>query len=57
LTLGPEAVWNGYVNDVWIVELYWQFTGRAEGRQVEAHVSLAQSIGSLDWVTLPEGRR
>jgi acetyl-CoA C-acetyltransferase len=43
-----------------LVELCWQLTGRAEGRQVEAHVGLAQSIGGLatnNWVTLLEGRR
>jgi acetyl-CoA C-acetyltransferase len=43
-----------------IVELYWQLTRRAEGRQVEARVALAQSIGGLatnNWVTLLESRR
>ena len=43
-----------------LVELCWQLTGRAEGRQVKAHVGLAQSIGGLatnNWVTLLEGRR
>jgi len=43
-----------------LVELYWQLRGRAEGRQVEAHVGLAQSIGGLatnNWVTLLEARR
>ncbi|MGH7397835.1 MAG: hypothetical protein ACRELW_09875 [Candidatus Rokuibacteriota bacterium] len=42
------------------MELYWQLTGRAEGRQVEARVALAQSIGGLatnNWVTLLEARR
>jgi acetyl-CoA C-acetyltransferase len=42
-----------------IVELHWQLTGRAEGRQVEARVALAQSIGGLatnNWVTLLERR-
>src|SRR5213596_3736194 len=40
-----------------IVECVWQLTGRAEGRQVQAHVALAQSIGGLatnNWVTLLE---
>jgi len=40
-----------------IVECVWQLTGRAEGRQVEARVALAQSIGGLatnNWVTLLE---
>ena len=40
-----------------IVELCWQLRGRAEGRQVEARVGLAQSIGGLatnNWVTLLE---
>jgi acetyl-CoA C-acetyltransferase len=43
-----------------IVELCWQLRGRAEGRQVEARVGLAQSIGGLatnTWVTLLEARR
>jgi hypothetical protein len=43
-----------------LVELCWQLTGRAERRQVEAHVGRAQSIGGLatnNWVTLLEGRR
>src|SRR6267142_3614199 len=43
-----------------IVELFWQPTGRADGRQVEARVALAQSIGGLatnNWVTLLEARR
>jgi acetyl-CoA acetyltransferase len=42
-----------------IVELHWQLTGRADGRQVEARVALAQSIGGLatnNWVTLLERR-
>jgi acetyl-CoA C-acetyltransferase len=40
-----------------IVELYWQLTGQAAGRQVQAQVGLAQSIGGLattNWVTLLE---
>ncbi len=40
-----------------VVELYWQLTERAEGRQVAARVGLAQSIGGLatsNWVTLLE---
>ena len=40
-----------------VVELYWQLTGRAEGRQVEARVGLAHSIGGLatsNWVTIVE---
>ena len=43
-----------------LVELVWQLRGQAEGRQVEARVALAQSIGGLasnNWVTLLEGRR
>jgi acetyl-CoA acetyltransferase len=43
-----------------LVELYWQLTGRADGRQVEARGGLAQSIGGLatnNWVTLLESRR
>ncbi len=43
-----------------LVELYWQLTGRATGRQVEASVALGQSIGGLatnNWVTLLEARR
>jgi acetyl-CoA acetyltransferase len=43
-----------------LVELYWQLTGRADGRQVEARVGLAHSIGGLatnNWVTLLEARR
>jgi len=38
-----------------VVELYWQLTGQAQGRQVQARVGLAQSIGGLatnNWVTL-----
>jgi len=40
-----------------VVELYWQLTGQAQGRQVQARVGLAQSIGGLatnNWVTLVE---
>lgn len=40
-----------------LVELVWQLTGSATGRQVEAHVALAHSIGGLatnNWVTLLE---
>jgi acetyl-CoA C-acetyltransferase len=40
-----------------VVELYWQLTGQAAGRQVAARVGLAQSIGGLattNWVTLLE---
>ena len=43
-----------------LVELVWQLTGRAAGRQVEARIGLAQSIGGLasnNWVTLLETRR
>ena len=43
-----------------IVELFWQLTGRAADRQVEARVALAQSIGGIatnNWVTLLEGRQ
>lgn len=43
-----------------IVELCWQLRGLATGRQVEARVALAQSIGGLasnNWVTLLEARR
>ena len=43
-----------------LVELVWQLRGLAEGRQVEARVGLAQSIGGLasnNWVTLIEARR
>ena len=40
-----------------IVELAWQLTGRAVGRQVKATVGLAHSIGGMatnNWVTLVE---
>ena len=40
-----------------IVECVWQLTGRATGRQVDARVALAHSIGGLatnNWVTLLE---
>jgi len=40
-----------------VVELVWQLTGRAVGRQVKATVGLAHSIGGLatnNWVTLVE---
>src|SRR5262245_44222211 len=40
-----------------VVELCWQLTGRAVGRQVSARTGLAQSIGGLatsNWVTLLE---
>ena len=40
-----------------IVECVWQLTGRAEGRQLDARVALAHSIGGLatnNWVTLLE---
>jgi len=40
-----------------IVELAWQLTGRAVGRQVKASVGLAHSIGGMatnNWVTLVE---
>jgi acetyl-CoA C-acetyltransferase len=43
-----------------LVELCWQLRGKAEGRQVQARVGLAQSIGGLatnNWVTLLEARR
>jgi acetyl-CoA C-acetyltransferase len=43
-----------------LVELYWQLTGRATDRQVEASVALGHSIGGLatnNWVTLLEARR
>src|SRR5499427_8176138 len=43
-----------------VVELVWQLRGQAEGRQVDARVGLAQSIGGLatnNWVTLLEARR
>jgi len=40
-----------------IVEIYWQLTGWAESRQVNARLGLAHSIGGLatsNWVTLLE---
>lgn len=40
-----------------VVELFWQLTGQAAGRQVQARVGLAHSIGGLattNWVTLLE---
>lgn len=40
-----------------VVELVWQLSGTASGRQVEARVALAHSIGGLatnNWVTLLE---
>jgi acetyl-CoA C-acetyltransferase len=40
-----------------VVELWWQLTGQALGRQVSARVGLAHSIGGLatsNWVTLLE---
>lgn len=40
-----------------VVELCWQLTGSAAGRQVDARVGLAHSIGGLatnNWVTLVE---
>jgi acetyl-CoA C-acetyltransferase len=43
-----------------ITELWWQLTGRAGKRQVEARVGLAQSIGGIatnNWVVLLEARR
>ena len=43
-----------------IVELTWQLRGVADGRQVDARVGLAQSIGGIatnNWVTLVERRR
>jgi acetyl-CoA C-acetyltransferase len=43
-----------------LVELVWQLRGLASGRQVEARVGLAQSIGGLatnNWVTLLEAGR
>jgi acetyl-CoA C-acetyltransferase len=43
-----------------LVELCWQLRGKAAGRQVEARVGLAQSIGGLatnNWVTLLESSR
>jgi hypothetical protein len=42
-----------------VVELVWQLRGLAEGRQVDARIGLAQSIGGLatnNWVTLLERR-
>lgn len=42
-----------------VVELVWQLRGQAEGRQVDARIGLAQSIGGLatnNWVTLLEAR-
>jgi len=43
-----------------IVELCWQLRGMAAGRQVEARIGLAQSIGGLatnNWVTIVETSR
>ena len=43
-----------------LVELVWQLRGLAPGRQVQARVALAQSIGGIatnNWVTLLEARR
>jgi len=43
-----------------IVECVWQLVGRAEGRQLNARVALAHSIGGLatnNWVTLLEASR
>ncbi len=43
-----------------LAELWWQLTGRAGKRQVEARVGLAQSIGGIatnNWVVLLEGKR
>jgi acetyl-CoA acetyltransferase len=43
-----------------LVELTWQLRGKAEGRQIDARVALAQSIGGLatnNWVTLLEAAR
>ena len=43
-----------------LVELSWQLRGQAVGRQVQARVGLAQSIGGLatnNWVTLVEAAR
>ncbi len=40
-----------------VVELVWQLSGRAEGRQVNADVGVAHSIGGLatsNWVSLLE---
>ena len=42
-----------------IVELVWQLRGLAVGRQVDARIGLAQSIGGLatnNWVALLERR-
>jgi acetyl-CoA acetyltransferase len=42
-----------------VVELVWQLRGLAEGRQVDARIGLAQSIGGLatnNWVALLERR-
>jgi len=42
-----------------LVELTWQLSGRAEGRQVKARVGLAQSIGGIatnNWVVLLAAR-
>jgi acetyl-CoA C-acetyltransferase len=43
-----------------VVECVWQLTGRAEGRQLDARIGLAHSIGGLatnNWVTLLEATR
>jgi acetyl-CoA acetyltransferase len=43
-----------------IVELYWQLRGLATGRQVQARIGLAQSIGGLatnNWVTVLKRER
>ncbi|HYB42334.1 MAG TPA: thiolase domain-containing protein [Candidatus Methylomirabilis sp.] len=43
-----------------LVELTWQLRGLAAGRQVEARIALAQSIGGLatnNWITLLEAHR
>jgi acetyl-CoA C-acetyltransferase len=43
-----------------LVELCWQLRGKAEGRQVQARIGLAHSIGGLatnNWVTLIEATR
>jgi len=40
-----------------VVELFWQLTGQAQGRQADARVALGHSIGGLatnNWVTLLE---
>jgi acetyl-CoA C-acetyltransferase len=42
-----------------VVELFWQLTGRAKGRQLAGRVALAHSIGGLatnNWVTILETR-